>query len=92
MKQYSSAGQTCNKSQNVNRDNTLNALPVCMQLCAIAVVVLCVRVCVRACVCVHPCGCVLEVIRKTLHEVLLCVYVVSTVPYALGCVYILLTL
>ena len=35
---------------------------------------------------------VLEVMRKMLNEVLLCVYVISRVHCALGCVHILLTL
>ena len=56
---------------------TLNASPVwvCVHLCAISFV----------------CGCVLEVMRKMLNEVL-CVDVISRVHCALGCVYVSLTL
>ena len=46
-------------------------------------------VCVCVCVCVHACVCALEVMRKTLNDVLQCVYVISRVHHALGHVYIL---
>ena len=48
---------------------TLNALPVCMQMCAIGFT--CLGTCVHPCVC----ACLLEVIRKTLNEVLWCVVI-----------------
>ena len=48
-------------------------------------VCLCACMCVRVFVCV--CVCVLDVMRKMLNEVLQCVYVISRVHYALGCVY-----
>ena len=61
---------------------------VCVCVCVCVSVCVCVCVCVRECVCervcVRACMWVFEVIRKTLHEVLLCVDVISTVPYTLG--------
>ena len=62
-----------------------------MHVCGVHSLKVCVCMHACVCVCVRVSLCLLDT-KKMLNEVLSCVYVISRVYCALGCVYILLTL